>query len=196
MARWPACWASGCATAQCSSPPCMGSPTRTWIATMPRVSTAFARRSSTCSTGRKIRSTACWPNAGDPTSGGRHVQHDPEEPKLSRGVLHTPAVAGICAVCGRMHPEVGIPLLSRLWVYTNYDCNLHCSYCLVSSSPSTPRRGLPLETFCRLIDEAVALGCEEVFLTGGEPAILPHIAAMIAYATPRLRTTMLPNGML
>ena len=121
---------------------------------------------------------------------------------MSRGVLHTPgmlatpAVAGVCAVCGQVHPEVEVPLLSRLWVYTNYDCNLHCSYCLVSSSPTTPRRGLPLETFRRLIDEAVALGCEEVFLTGGEPAILPHIAAMIAYATPRLRTTMLTNGML
>src|SRR2546430_1528393 len=130
---------------------------------------------------------------------GRHVWHGPEtsqEAEMSRGVVPTPAVAGICAVCGQVHPELDTPLLSRLWVYTNYDCNLHCSYCLVSSSPSTPRRGLPLETFCRLIDEAVALGCAEVFLTGGEPAIVPHIGAMIAYATPRLRTTMLTNGML
>ena len=120
----------------------------------------------------------------------RSVAHTPG------GGVHTAAAADVCAVCGRAHQEVEIALLSRLWVYTNYDCNLHCSYCLVSSSPSTPRRGLPLETFCSLIDEAVALGCEEVFLTGGEPAILPHIAAMIAYATPRLRTTMLTNGML
>ena len=22
-------------------------------------------------------------------------------------------------------------LLSRIWIYTNYDCNLSCSYCLV-----------------------------------------------------------------
>jgi sulfatase maturation enzyme AslB (radical SAM superfamily) len=40
------------------------------------------------------------------------------------------------------------------------------------------------------------LGCTEIFLTGGEPAILPHITDMLAYATPRLRTTMLTNGML
>lgn len=102
----------------------------------------------------------------------------------------------VCAVCGSVHPGLDAPLLSRLWVYTNYDCNLHCSYCLVSSSPTTPRRGLPLDAFQRLIDEAVALGCEEVFLTGGEPAIVPHITEMLAYAAPRLRTTMLTNGML
>lgn len=106
------------------------------------------------------------------------------------------SVADPCAVCGRVHQEMEIPLHSRLWVYTNYDCNLRCSYCLVASNPTTPRRGLPLDTFCRLIDEAVALGCEEVYLTGGEPAILPHITDMISYATPRLRTTMLTNGML
>jgi MoaA/NifB/PqqE/SkfB family radical SAM enzyme len=106
------------------------------------------------------------------------------------------AVAGLCAICGRAHPERENPLLARLWVYTNYDCNLRCSYCLVSSGPRTSRRGLPQETFCRLIDEAIALGCAEVFLTGGEPAILPHITDMIAYATPRLSTTMLTNGLL
>ncbi len=86
--------------------------------------------------------------------------------------------------------------MERLWVYTNYDCNLRCSYCLVSSSPETPRRGLPLATFQRVVDEAAALGCKEIFLTGGEPAILPYLTEMIAHATPRLRTTVLTNGML
>ncbi len=108
----------------------------------------------------------------------------------------TPVAPIPCAVCGLVHPGLDVPLVSRLWVYTNYDCNLHCGYCLVSSSPTTPRRGLPLDTFRRLVDEAVALGCQEIFLTGGEPAILPHITAMLAYATPRLRTTLLTNGML
>lgn len=101
-----------------------------------------------------------------------------------------------CAICGQVHAGPESPLFSRLWVYTNYDCNLHCSYCLVSSSPTTPRRGLGLETFRRVVDEAIALGCSDLFLTGGEPAILPHITEMLAYATARLRTTMLTNGML
>ncbi len=101
-----------------------------------------------------------------------------------------------CAICGQIHEGMEEPLLSRLWVYTNYDCNLACRYCLVSSSPTTARRGLPLETFRRLVDEAYELGCQEVFLTGGEPAILPHLPEMIAYATQWMRTTVLTNGML
>src|SRR5215471_12524844 len=28
------------------------------------------------------------------------------------------------------------PLGSRLWLYTNFDCNLHCDYCCVRSSPN------------------------------------------------------------
>ncbi len=88
------------------------------------------------------------------------------------------------------------PLLSRLWVYTNYDCNLSCSYCLARSSPQAERRAVPLPTFYALIDEAVSLGCRELFLTGGEPALLPDIYAMLAYACPRLPTVMLTNGML
>lgn len=105
-------------------------------------------------------------------------------------------VTALCPICGLPHEGMEAQLLSRLWIYTNYDCNLACSYCLVSSSPSTPHRGLPLDTFTRLIDEAISLGCEEVFLTGGEPAIVPHLPEMIAYAVPRLRTTLLTNGML
>ena len=105
--------------------------------------------------------------------------------------------AGIpCAVCGAVHPGMDRPLGSRLWVYTNYDCNLACSYCLVSSSPSTPRRALPPATVHRLIDEALDLGCEEIFFTGGEPAILPDLPEMIAYACRFMRTTVLTNGML
>ena len=36
------------------------------------------------------------------------------------------------------------PVGSRLWLYTNFDCNLHCDYCCVRSSPKVPRRELGL----------------------------------------------------
>ncbi|EFO80458.1 MoaA-related protein [Oscillochloris trichoides DG-6] len=84
----------------------------------------------------------------------------------------------------------------KLWIYTNYDCNLRCSYCLARSSPEVPRRAIGLENVQRLVDEAVALGFSDLFLTGGEPTILDEIYAMIAYATPRIRTTLLTNAML
>src|SRR6516165_5799901 len=31
------------------------------------------------------------------------------------------------------------PVGSRLWLYTNFDCNLCCDYCCVRSSPKAPR---------------------------------------------------------
>lgn len=88
------------------------------------------------------------------------------------------------------------PPPSRLWIYTNFDCNLACTYCLTSSSPAAERRALPNGAYFQLIDEAVAAGIDEVFLTGGEPFLLPDIFEKLTYAAERLRTTVLTNGML
>ena len=85
---------------------------------------------------------------------------------------------------------------ARLWIYTNFDCNLACTYCLTSSSPSAARRALPTDAYRRLIDEAVGLGIAEFFLTGGEPFLLPDITEKVAYAARRRPTTVLTNGML
>jgi MoaA/NifB/PqqE/SkfB family radical SAM enzyme len=86
--------------------------------------------------------------------------------------------------------------MSKLWIYTNYDCNLKCAYCLAESSPTAPRRALSLSVVQQLIDEAVALNFTEVFFTGGEPFILDDIYNMLAYASARLKTTVLTNAML
>jgi MoaA/NifB/PqqE/SkfB family radical SAM enzyme len=87
-------------------------------------------------------------------------------------------------------------LNGRLWLYTNFDCNLTCSYCVAESSPTTPRRALGVNNVQRLVDEAVALGFQKVFFTGGEPFILPEIYDMLAYASQRMQTTVLTNAML
>ena len=108
-----------------------------------------------------------------------------------------------CAGCGRWLAEgeeesAGhrpIKLAPRLWVYTNYDCNLQCSYCLVSSSPFAERRAMPLPRFRALLDEAALLGVRELFLTGGEPFLLPEIFEMLQLALPRFKTTVLTNAM-
>jgi MoaA/NifB/PqqE/SkfB family radical SAM enzyme len=86
--------------------------------------------------------------------------------------------------------------MSKLWIYTNYDCNLKCSYCLAESSPTAPRRALSLSSVQQLIDEALALDFTEAFFTGGEPFILDDIYDMLAYASARLKTTVLTNAML
>jgi MoaA/NifB/PqqE/SkfB family radical SAM enzyme len=93
--------------------------------------------------------------------------------------------------------EIGTPSLSRkLWVYTNFDCNLKCTYCVAESSPSTPRHALSLKIVQRLVDEAVELGFQKIFFTGGEPFILAEIYDMLAYASARMQTTILTNAML
>jgi len=84
----------------------------------------------------------------------------------------------------------------KLWLYTNYDCHLRCSYCLAESSPRAARRALGIENVQRLVDEALDLGFEEIFFTGGEPFILDEIYGMLAYAAARMKTTVLTTAML
>ncbi|MEO6398946.1 MAG: radical SAM protein [Tepidiformaceae bacterium] len=84
----------------------------------------------------------------------------------------------------------------RLWIYTNFDCNLACSYCCARSSPRAERRSLSLSDHRRLIDEAVDCGIQEVFLTGGEPFLLPDIADRVRASANRIPTTVLTNAML
>jgi ABC-type phosphate/phosphonate transport system substrate-binding protein/pyruvate-formate lyase-activating enzyme len=86
--------------------------------------------------------------------------------------------------------------LWKLWLYTNYDCNLRCSYCVAESSPNAPRRALGIENVKHLVDDAVALGFDHIYFTGGEPFLLNDIYDMLAYSSARVSTTVLTNGML
>jgi diadenosine tetraphosphatase ApaH/serine/threonine PP2A family protein phosphatase/pyruvate-formate lyase-activating enzyme len=83
----------------------------------------------------------------------------------------------------------------RLWIYTNFHCNLACDYCVVASSPHARRRAIGLERFRALVDEAVAEGFRELYVTGGEPFLEPEIVAMLEYASDRLPTVVLTNAM-
>lgn len=85
---------------------------------------------------------------------------------------------------------------ARLWMYTNFDCNLACDYCCVRSSPRAARRALGVDTVRRLVAEAVEAGVSELILTGGEPFLLPDLDVLVAACTAALPTTLLTNGML
>jgi pyruvate-formate lyase-activating enzyme len=88
------------------------------------------------------------------------------------------------------------PVGSRLWLYTNFDCNLHCDYCCVRSSPKAPRRELGLARVQRIASEAAELGVSEIFVTGGEPFLLSDIGDILAACSATAPTTVLTNGML
>ncbi len=95
------------------------------------------------------------------------------------------------------NPQMSPPaFLWKLWIYTNYDCNLKCSYCVAKSGPNAPRRALGMENVRRLVNEAVELGFDRVFFTGGEPFLLNDIYEMLAYSSSRIKTTVLTNAML
>jgi len=88
------------------------------------------------------------------------------------------------------------PVGSRLWLYTNFDCNLHCDYCCVRSSPKVPRRELGLARVQRITGEAPELGVKEIFVTGGEPFLLENIGEILVCCAAAAPTTVLTNGML
>ena len=92
--------------------------------------------------------------------------------------------------------DVDRPVGSRLWLYTNFDCNLRCDYCCVRSSPKAPRRALGLERVRRIAIEAAELGVGEIFVTGGEPFLLADIGEILAACAGAAPTTALTNGML
>jgi pyruvate-formate lyase-activating enzyme len=83
----------------------------------------------------------------------------------------------------------------RLWIYTNFHCNLACDYCCVASSPRADPRALDLDRFEAIVDEARVCGFAEIYLTGGEPFLLLDLDARIRVAAAMCPTTILTNGM-
>jgi MoaA/NifB/PqqE/SkfB family radical SAM enzyme len=92
-------------------------------------------------------------------------------------------------------PAGAAPLGARLWLYTNFDCNLACDYCCSRSSPRAAARRLPVDVAARACEEFAGLGGGEVLLTGGEPFLAPELAAIVDAATRWLPVTILTNAM-
>ncbi|MBI4264664.1 MAG: methyltransferase domain-containing protein [Acidobacteria bacterium] len=74
--------------------------------------------------------------------------------------------------------------LRELWIQVNDFCNLACEHCLVSSSPEGGQ-GLGHDVVRDAIDQAVTLGVERVFLTGGEPLARPDAIDLIDHIVSR-----------
>ncbi len=84
----------------------------------------------------------------------------------------------------------------RLWFYTNYHCNLTCSYCLTASSPRAPRRVLAPDRILRLADQAVAAGFTCFGISGGEPLLNPWLPDVAVALAKRAPLVVLTNGTL
>jgi AdoMet-dependent heme synthase len=88
--------------------------------------------------------------------------------------------------------------LGALWVQvTGTWCNLQCTHCLNASGPREPwLPAMDADEVRSRVDEAVALGVKEVYFTGGEPFLHPHILPLLRFALARAPTTVLTNGTL
>src|SRR6266404_2880317 len=114
------------------------------------------------------------------------------EAKLGKGRMRWVFRCGAIEVPAEANRPVG----SRLWLYTNFDCNLRCDYCCVRSSPTALRRELGLERVQRIAREAAELAVKEIFVTGGEPFLLEDIDEILVSCAAAAPTTVLTNGML
>lgn len=87
------------------------------------------------------------------------------------------------------------PIGQRLWIYTNFHCNLACGYCCARSSPAADPQILPALLAEAAVSEFVALGGQQIFLTGGEPFLHPQIGELVRACSSRVPTTILTNAM-
>ena len=84
----------------------------------------------------------------------------------------------------------------RLWLYSNYHCNLVCTYCLTESGPKVARRELDPATMLDLAREAKGLGFTGVGVTGGEPFLVPEMPELLVELSRVLPVLVLTNGTL
>jgi hypothetical protein len=85
--------------------------------------------------------------------------------------------------------------LRELWFHTGTACNLSCPFCLEGSKPGDGRLDrITLRDARPLIDEAVALGVEQLSFTGGEPFIVKDFVNILRYASTFRPCLVLTNG--
>jgi MoaA/NifB/PqqE/SkfB family radical SAM enzyme len=96
------------------------------------------------------------------------------------------------------HPRVELTSLDTLWFQVSGTlCNLACTHCFISCSPTNhTHEHLTLAAVRRHLEEAVELGVKEYYFTGGEPFLNPEMEAILAAALAVGPATVLTNGLL
>ncbi|HSS75372.1 MAG TPA: radical SAM protein [Thermoanaerobaculia bacterium] len=95
-------------------------------------------------------------------------------------------------------PEVTLKSLDTLWFQVGGTvCNLACTHCFVSCSPTNhTHEFLTLAEVRRYLDEASRLGVREYYFTGGEPFLNPEMEAILEATLAVGPATVLTNGLL
>lgn len=95
-------------------------------------------------------------------------------------------------------PRVELKSLDTLWFQVGGTlCNLACTHCFVSCSPTNHTHELmSLAEVRRYLDEGVRLGVREYYFTGGEPFLNPEMEAILEATLAVGPATVLTNGLL
>ena len=95
-------------------------------------------------------------------------------------------------------PSVALRSLDTLWFQVGGTlCNLTCTHCFVSCSPTNHTHELlSLAEVRSYLEEAVELGVKEYYFTGGEPFINSEMEAILAATLDVGPATVLTNGLL
>lgn len=88
----------------------------------------------------------------------------------------------------------GLP--GRVWLYSNYHCNLDCGYCLTESAPGVAKRQLTHQQMVRAASQASELGFTDLGVTGGEPFLALGMAGTLAAMAENLPVVANTNGTL
>lgn len=88
------------------------------------------------------------------------------------------------------------PVGTRLWLYSNFNCNLACTYCCAASSPQAAPRLMPVAIAAAAAEEFAAQGGRELLITGGEPFLHPELDELVAVTSVQVPVTLLTNAML
>lgn len=112
---------------------------------------------------------------------------------ISTGTTTAPAATPIGPIADAVASG---ELPGRVWIYSNYHCNLACSYCLTESSPRSTRRVVEADTMLEVARQARQLGFTALGVTGGEPMLLPWLPETVAAMSDELPIVVLTNGTL
>jgi molybdenum cofactor biosynthesis enzyme MoaA len=99
---------------------------------------------------------------------------------------------------GRVFPVSPLAALDTVWLQVAGTlCNLQCTHCFISCSPTNDAHGMmPLADVVRVLEEAERLGAKEYYLTGGEPFLNRDILAILEAALAKGPVSVLTNGVL
>jgi len=114
---------------------------------------------------------------------------------IERGRTVTGALEGSVAADVAYSSGAPAPVGTRLWLYSNFHCNLACTYCCAASSPRAEPRLMSVETAVSAAEQFAQQGGRELLVTGGEPFLHPDLGELVARTAEHVPVTLLTNAM-